>query len=133
MLLPAYLFRRPSRREAKQGFIWGKETVKPYHWEPVERPEIRERTGPAIEALRAQALRLGRLPDQEQAPIEALACISANRVSWPRAVLVGAGSRVRRGRLLKPDVLGARTCWSNNGVPLAASAVRRLPTSTVAC
>ncbi len=52
----------------------------------VARPELRERVGAAIEALRAQAIRLGRLPDQEEVPAEALACISENRVSWKRTM-----------------------------------------------
>ncbi len=52
----------------------------------VARPELRERIGPALEALRVRATLLGRLPDQEEAPAEALACISENRVAWQRAV-----------------------------------------------
>jgi DNA phosphorothioation-associated putative methyltransferase len=52
----------------------------------VARPELRERIRPALEALRSRAIRLGRLPDQEEAPVEALACMSENRVSWQRAM-----------------------------------------------
>jgi DNA phosphorothioation-associated putative methyltransferase len=52
----------------------------------VARPELRERIAPAIESLHAQAILLGRLPDQEESPIETLACLSENRVSWQRAM-----------------------------------------------
>ncbi|MGC2221599.1 MAG: hypothetical protein WA624_04140 [Methylocella sp.] len=52
----------------------------------VARPELRERIAPAIDTLRIHAIRLGRLPEQQEAPAEALACISESRVSWQRAL-----------------------------------------------
>ena len=52
----------------------------------VTRPELRERIATALDALHVCAIRLGRLPDQEEAPVEALTRISENRVSWQRAM-----------------------------------------------
>lgn len=52
----------------------------------VARPELRERIAAAINILRIHALQLGRLPEPDEAPVEALICISENRVSWQRAL-----------------------------------------------
>ncbi len=77
----------------------------------VARPELRERIGPAIEVLRSRAILLGRLPEQEEAPAEALACISENRVSWQRTVDLleqdlGADEEFAvAGRLRREDLL----------------------------
>ena len=51
---------------------------------PLLRPTLRERLAPILEALRAIALPLGRLPEQEEAPTEAVAALAANQVAWPR-------------------------------------------------
>lgn len=76
------LLRRRSR-----AFVEGCLPRPPQHERVVvARPELRERIGPAIGALRPRAILLGRLPDQKEVPAEALACLSENRVSWPRAI-----------------------------------------------
>lgn len=77
----------------------------------VARPELRERIGPAIEVLRSRAILLGRLPEQEEAPSDAMACISENRVSWQRAMDLleqdlGADEEFAvAGRLRREDLL----------------------------
>jgi DNA phosphorothioation-associated putative methyltransferase len=77
----------------------------------VARPELRERIGPAIDALRPRAILLGRLPDQEEASAEALACLLENRVSWPRAMdllredLAADEAFVLAARLRREDLL----------------------------
>jgi DNA phosphorothioation-associated putative methyltransferase len=50
------------------------------------RPGLRERVGPFLEALRAVAIPLGRLPEPEEAPNEAIAGLSENNVAWARAI-----------------------------------------------
>jgi DNA phosphorothioation-associated putative methyltransferase len=77
----------------------------------VARPELRERIAPAIEALHEQAILLGRVPDQEEATAEALACIAENRVSWKRTLDLlrddlAADERFHvAGRLRREDLL----------------------------
>lgn len=77
----------------------------------VARPDLRERIAQAIEALRHRAIFLGRLPEQEEAPAEALACLSENRVPWLRAVdllsedLAADEAFVMAGRLRREDLL----------------------------
>ena len=53
---------------------------------PLPRPALRERLAPILEALRAIALPLGRLPEQEEAPTDAVAALATNRVAWPRVL-----------------------------------------------
>ncbi|MGD9656553.1 MAG: DNA phosphorothioation-associated putative methyltransferase [Methylocystis sp.] len=77
----------------------------------VARPELRERIGPAIEALRPRAIVLGRLPEQEEAPADALVRLSENRVSWQRALdllredLAADEAFAAAGRLRREDLL----------------------------
>jgi DNA phosphorothioation-associated putative methyltransferase len=77
----------------------------------VVRPELRERIAPAIDSLRPRAIMLGRLPEQEEVPTEALACISEHRVSWQRAIdllredLAADETFAVAGRLRREDLL----------------------------
>ena len=50
------------------------------------RPALRERLAPILEALRTIVLPLGRLPEQEEAPTDAVAALATNRVAWPRVL-----------------------------------------------
>jgi DNA phosphorothioation-associated putative methyltransferase len=76
------LLRRQSR-----AFVTGDLPRPPYRERILTaRPELRERIAPAIDTLRIYANRLGRLPEQEETPAEALACISESRVPWQRAL-----------------------------------------------
>lgn len=77
----------------------------------VARPELRERIAPAIQALHERAMLLGRVPDQEEFPTEAVECLSENRVSWQRALdlmrddLAGDDTFKAAGRLRREDLL----------------------------
>lgn len=77
----------------------------------IARPGLRERLVPAIELLRMRALLLGRLPDQDEAPIKAMERLSENRVSWQRALdlladeLAGDDAFATAGRLRREDLL----------------------------
>jgi DNA phosphorothioation-associated putative methyltransferase len=53
---------------------------------PLHRPTLRERLAPILEALRAIALPLGRLPEQDEAPSHAVATLASNRVAWSSAL-----------------------------------------------
>jgi DNA phosphorothioation-associated putative methyltransferase len=50
------------------------------------RPTLHERLAPNLDALRAIALLLGRLPQQDEAPTDTVAALATNRVAWPRAI-----------------------------------------------
>jgi DNA phosphorothioation-associated putative methyltransferase len=50
------------------------------------RPTLRERLAPILDTLRAIALPLGRLPEQDEAPADAVAALVTIRVAWPRAL-----------------------------------------------
>jgi DNA phosphorothioation-associated putative methyltransferase len=101
------LLRRHSR-----AFVGGDLPRPPPHERIVAaRPELGERIGRAIDALRSRAILLGRLPDQEEAPAEVLASISENRVSWQRAMdllredLVDDETFATAGRTRREDLL----------------------------
>ncbi|PWB82915.1 MAG: hypothetical protein C3F11_09415, partial [Methylocystaceae bacterium] len=77
----------------------------------IPRIDLRQRIAFALDNLRSRALVLGRQPEQEEAPADALACLSENRVSWQRAVdilredLSGDEAFVTAGRLRREDLL----------------------------
>jgi len=50
------------------------------------RPALRQRLAPALDALRASALALGRLPETEEAPGFAIDMLAKERVTWSRAL-----------------------------------------------
>jgi DNA phosphorothioation-associated putative methyltransferase len=47
---------------------------------------LRERLAVVMESLRRIALPMGRLPEQEEAPVDAIAALARHRVSWSRAI-----------------------------------------------
>jgi DNA phosphorothioation-associated putative methyltransferase len=97
----------------------------------ISRPDLRERITPAVELLRSLAIRLGRLPDQTEAPPDALDCMSANRVSWSRVLdLLGQDLNsdeefALAGRLRREDLLVHLALMQFPGAPK----YRQLPRS----
>jgi DNA phosphorothioation-associated putative methyltransferase len=81
---------------------------------------LRERVGPFLEALRALAIPLGRLPEPEEVPSEAISGLSENNVAWARAI-----EMVRED--LAPDETFARSAQARQQDLLVHLALSQVP------